>query len=378
MKNKLREIREKLEITQDDLVKKSGISRTTISAIENNEEYVTTNKTLEKIAEALKLNVPDIFLQNKLYKFNKNRKGKNMTILQLISTENFISVNKELIKLLGLEEAIILGELASEYEFWNRRGELDQGFFYSTIENIEKNTTLSVHKQRKALNNLKEKGLIEIKVKGIPAKRYIKIIEKQVYELLSFQFVKNSQTSLSNFEHTVSEKLSGNNNINNNKIIVVDKENEKSQEYLDEINTEPKKVLLFYEQNIGLLSPFILEDIEEYQKQISEELIIEAIKRAVESGKRNWRYAKGILNNWLSQNIKTLPEVEQNENEYKNKKNSKPINNTANKFIKKGVYEDETEEEAEARRQKMYEEHLKLQEEEKRRSQNYKREESEE
>nr|DAS35687.1 MAG TPA: putative transcriptional regulator [Caudoviricetes sp.] len=61
MKNKLREIREKLEITQDDLVKKSGISRTTISAIENNEEYVTTNKTLEKIAEALKLNVPDIF-----------------------------------------------------------------------------------------------------------------------------------------------------------------------------------------------------------------------------------------------------------------------------------------------------------------------------
>ena len=237
-----------------------------------------------------------------------------MTILQLISTENFISVNKELIKLLGLEEAIILGELASEYEFWNRRGELDQGFFYSTIENIEKNTTLSVHKQRKALNNLKEKGLIEIKVKGIPAKRYIKIIEKQVYELLSFQFVKNSQTSLSNFEHTVSEKLSGNNNINNNKIIVVDKEREKSQEYLDEINTEPKKVLLFYEQNIGLLSPFILEDIEEYQKQISEELIIEAIKRAVESGKRNWRYAKGILNNWLSQNIKTLPEVEQNEN----------------------------------------------------------------
>ena len=300
-----------------------------------------------------------------------------MTILQLISTENFISVNKELIKLLGLEEAIILGELASEYEFWNRKGELDQGFFYSTIENIEKNTTLSVHKQRKALNNLKEKGLIEIKVKGIPAKRYIKIIEKQVYELLSFQFVKNSQTSLSNFEHTVSEKLSGNNNINNKKIIVVDKELEKSQEYLDEINTEPKKVLLFYEQNIGLLSPFILEDIEEYQKQISEELIIEAIKRAVESGKRNWRYAKGILNNWLSQNIKTLPEVEQNENEYKNKKNNKPINNIANKFIKKGVYEDETEEEAEARRQRMYQEHLKLQEEEKRQSKNYQREESE-
>ena len=141
-----------------------------------------------------------------------------MTILNLISNNNFITLNKDLIKAIGLEEAILLGELASEYDYWNRKGELDEGFFYSTIENIEKNTTLSVHKQRKALNNLKEKGLIEIKVKGIPAKRYIKILEKQVYEILSIQFVKNSQTSLSNFEHPVSEKLSGNKNINNKNI----------------------------------------------------------------------------------------------------------------------------------------------------------------
>lgn len=141
-----------------------------------------------------------------------------MTILNLISNNNFITLNKDLIKAIGLEEAILLGELASEYDYWNRKGELDEGFFYSTIENIEKNTTLSVHKQRKALNNLKEKGLIEIKVKGIPAKRYIKILEKQVYEILSIQFVKNSQTSLSNFEHPVSEKLSGIKNINNKNI----------------------------------------------------------------------------------------------------------------------------------------------------------------
>ena len=141
-----------------------------------------------------------------------------MTILNLISNNNFIILNKNLIKAIGLEEAIILGELASEYDYWSSQKALEDGYFYSTIENIEKHTTLSVHKQRKALNNLKEKGIIDIKVKGIPAKRYIKIIEKQVYELLSIQFVKNSQTSLLKINKQASENLSGNKNINNKNI----------------------------------------------------------------------------------------------------------------------------------------------------------------
>jgi hypothetical protein len=51
---------------------------------------------------------------------------------------------------LGIDEAIILGELASEYEYWSRREELQDGYFYSTIENIEENTTLTEYKQRKA------------------------------------------------------------------------------------------------------------------------------------------------------------------------------------------------------------------------------------
>lgn len=96
-----------------------------------------------------------------------------------------------------------------------------------------------------------------------------------------------------------------------------------SQKYLNNINQDINKVTLFYEQNIGLLSPFILEEIEEYQKQISEELIIEAIKRAVEAGKRNWKYTKGIINNWLSQGIKTLAEVQQNDEAFKKAKETK-------------------------------------------------------
>lgn len=159
-----------------------------------------------------------------------------MSILQLISTRNYISLNKDLIRLLGLEEAIILGELASEFDYWEREDKLEEGYFYSTVENVEKNTTLSDHKQRKALKNLKSKNLVDVKVKGIPAKRYIKINEDQVLNLINSQFLKNLRTRNENIEELEVKKLKRNNNITNNNIINNNKERKKESSYDQIIN----------------------------------------------------------------------------------------------------------------------------------------------
>ena len=61
MKNKIKEIREKLGISQEELAEKSGVSRTTISELETEKKEVTTNTTLEKISLALGKRVTDIF-----------------------------------------------------------------------------------------------------------------------------------------------------------------------------------------------------------------------------------------------------------------------------------------------------------------------------
>lgn len=58
---KIREIREKNQMTQVELSEKSGVSRTTISNLENGVESVTTTKTLQKLATALGVNVEDLF-----------------------------------------------------------------------------------------------------------------------------------------------------------------------------------------------------------------------------------------------------------------------------------------------------------------------------
>lgn len=60
MKNKLRYVREEIGMTQE-LSKKSGISRTTISALENNEKKAASSKTLLALASALNTSVTCIF-----------------------------------------------------------------------------------------------------------------------------------------------------------------------------------------------------------------------------------------------------------------------------------------------------------------------------
>ncbi len=142
-----------------------------------------------------------------------------MNVLQLLASSNFIVLNKNVINVLGLEEALILGELSSEYDYWIKRGELDDGWFFSTVENIENNTTLNDYKQRKAIDNLIKMNIIEVKVKGLPAKRYFKINEEQVIKLLNIKFSNNLSYSSQNFKELDIKNLKSNNNIiNNNKI----------------------------------------------------------------------------------------------------------------------------------------------------------------
>lgn len=140
-----------------------------------------------------------------------------MAIIELIASSNFISVNKVLAKKIGLEESILLGELASEYTYWQRQGQLQDGYFFSTIENIEENTTLNRYRQDKAMKTLKELELVNVVLKGIPAKRYITINEKKLKELLDNNDAEDEQASLSNINNLDSEiSASNNNNINNN------------------------------------------------------------------------------------------------------------------------------------------------------------------
>ena len=152
-------------------------------------------------------------------------------LMSILSNDGYIILNKYVMKALGLHEAILLGELCSEYIYWYKGEKLQDGFFYSTRENIERETTLSPFQQRQALKKLTEMGLVEILEKDMPKKTYYKVDEEKVYKFLletdlNLTEVKKFNDKTSNnltssdekIKHKEVEKLDiNNNNINNNK-----------------------------------------------------------------------------------------------------------------------------------------------------------------
>jgi DnaD/phage-associated family protein len=56
-----------------------------------------------------------------------------------------------------------------------------------------------------------------------------------------------------------------------------------------------------YEQNIGLLTPMISEELKAAEKEYPEEWIRDAFKEAVDLNKRSWRYIQRVLEKWSSE-----------------------------------------------------------------------------
>ena len=141
-----------------------------------------------------------------------------MSVLKLLASDNYIVVNKDLIKILNLEGAVMFGQLASEYVYWENARKLEDGYFYSTIEDIQEKTSLTAYQQRNVIKMLEKKELINVKLMGMPAKRYIKINENQVIKILNNKMLKNLTTRCEKTLQQDVKKFNINNNINNNKI----------------------------------------------------------------------------------------------------------------------------------------------------------------
>lgn len=159
-----------------------------------------------------------------------------MSILKLIASTSYLTVNKTLAKKLSLEAAILYADLASVQIYWNERGE---AWFFRTREQIEAETTLSRSKQIKAYKILEEHRLIQSKFKGIPAKKYYNI-DAQCMQNLVDLLADDETTSCLKIERLEHQKLNGinknidNKNIDNNKL----KEKSIKKEIEPEPNTQ--------------------------------------------------------------------------------------------------------------------------------------------
>lgn len=94
-------------------------------------------------------------------------------------------------------------------------------------------------------------------------------------------------------------------------------------------NVGSSNVFSFYENNFGILNPFVADSITQWANDTSEELVQAAMERALKQQKK-WNYAEGILKQWANKNIRTLADVRTSEAEFKNKGKKGEKNNASN------------------------------------------------
>lgn len=79
----------------------------------------------------------------------------------------------------------------------------------------------------------------------------------------------------------------------------VEGEKESLQREEKEKVSEPLgRVIKAYEQNFGMVTSFLLDDLTDALKEYGEDAVIGALRKAVENNKRRWTYARAILQNW--------------------------------------------------------------------------------
>ena len=93
----------------------------------------------------------------------------------------------------------------------------------------------------------------------------------------------------------------------------------KNNKVNDSCINDLQDIIDFYNNNIGLITPYGIEILSSYAKDMPKDLIILAMKKSVEANKRTIQYIKAILNNWVKSGIKTVLEAEQEDRDFKKK-----------------------------------------------------------
>lgn len=227
-------------------------------------------------------------------------------LINLLSSNGYIILNKDIMKKLGLHEAIILGELCSEYNYWEKTNKLEEGYFFSTRENIENNTGLSAYQQREPFRKLVNMGILLEKMKGMPQQKWYSLNMNKLYELLNEpdlnsssketkvqavkkledKVLKNLTPSCEESTYHDVKKLNLNNNNNNN----------------NNSNKEDDRKKIHYKDNVYLYSEEYSDLINKYGNERIEKIMTRLDLYKKSSGKKyNDDYATILL--WIDSDI---------------------------------------------------------------------------
>lgn len=113
-------------------------------------------------------------------------KPKNNNTCDISYVENLISGNDSagyiviplaLIRNFDIRAATVYAEIFRKYKYYLQKNKLTKdGYFYCTVNLLEERFSISQSTQNRILKELEEQGLLKRSFRGIPKKRYIKLL----------------------------------------------------------------------------------------------------------------------------------------------------------------------------------------------------------
>ncbi|MBA4538811.1 DnaD domain protein [Bacillus aquiflavi] len=248
---------------------------------------------------------------------------------KLLLDDKPIIVLPILAKKIGLNEAIVLQQLhywikSSSHFYENRH------WVYNTYEGWQKQFPFwSISTIRRAFSKLEKRGFLEtgnFNKSSIDKTKWYSI-NYDMLEGVNKCSVQNEQSSEQNeHSHDQNEQVVCSKRTNNMLKVnrpIPEKTTENPAEITKVDKADARKQenpFAFFEENgFGMIGRYLSEKISNWCDDLTEELVLEAMKIAVEQGKMKWNYVEAILKDWTSKNIKTVQQVKTTQKAYKNK-----------------------------------------------------------
>ncbi|MCI1985296.1 MAG: DnaD domain protein [Lactobacillus sp.] len=154
----------------------------------------------------------------------------------------------------------------------------------------------------RALKDFESLGMLNIK--SNPQFSVITVLNWNEYQ---------QSEQLTNSSRTANEQLTNTNkNVKNEKNVPT--------------TTEERAAAGFYEQNFGVLSPFVIQKIEDWVGDFQEvgasepeanQILVKGMEIAISRNKRSFGYVEGILRDWESKHLNSVASIEGEEAKFK-------------------------------------------------------------
>lgn len=100
----------------------------------------------------------------------------NNEFLEALRDGDKMYINFSVVKALGINAGLVYHSLLAKQYYYEQRGMLDEeGYFYSTVEDMERTTTLTRSQQDRAVAALVEAGLIDYYKGGVFRRRHFRV-----------------------------------------------------------------------------------------------------------------------------------------------------------------------------------------------------------